>query len=208
MPHAIQQHGVVTTFTGTYGRMYGDCFSRNTFYEQDFLEHIRSLGLTGTYLDIGSNIGNHALYFARLCNADRVYAFEPLTHYAQRVADNIAINAMDHSITLMRFGLADVTASRTIAINGGQHDIQTRRLDDLNAEVAGRVSLMKIDVEGMEEQVLHGGLERIARDRPIIYAEANSDDHLARIGSLLAGCGYVASGRHWNASPTYEFVPR
>ena len=207
MNHVINQRGVATTFVGNYGRMYSDCFSRNFFYEQDFLDHVRSLDRTGTYLDIGSNVGNHALYFARLCRADRVYAFEPLPHYAQRIIANVTANAMAHAVTLMRFGLADVSGTRVITINGGRHEIETRRLDDLDAEIAGPIAVMKIDVEGMEEDVLRGGLARIARDRPTIFAEANSADHLRRLTALLASCDYVSSGRHWNASPTYEFRP-
>lgn len=208
MPYLITQHGVATTFVGNYGRMYSDCYSRNVFYEQAFLEHIRSLCLAGTYLDVGANVGNHSLYFARLCRANRVYAFEPLAHYAQRVVDNVAANAMDRTVTLVRLGLGNVSETRAITINGGHYDIEVRRLDDLEAEIAGPVAVMKIDVEGMEEDVIRGGAARITRDRPVIYAEANSDDHLRRLSGLLADYGYLASGRRWNASPTYEFQPR
>lgn len=208
MSYVITQHGVATAFVGNYGRMYGDCYSRNVFYEQDFLEHIRSLGRAGTYLDVGANVGNHSLFFARLCRASRVYAFEPLAHYARRVVDNVAANAMDQAITLMRFGLGAVSETRAIMINGGRHDIEVRRLDDLDAEIADPVSVIKIDVEGMEEDVIRGGVARITRDRPMIFAEANSSDHLRRLSGLLADCGYMASGRRWNASPTYEFQPR
>jgi FkbM family methyltransferase len=207
MGHVITQHGVATTFVGNYGRMYATCFSRNQFYEQEFLDHIRSLECAGTYLDVGANVGNHTLFFAKLCRAERIYAFEPLPHYARRVADNIASNATNGAATLMRFALADATGTRTITFNGDRYDIETRRLDDLYAEVLGRVSVLKIDVEGMEEEVLRGGAQRIARDRPTVFAEANTADHLVRLTNLLAACGYRASGRCWNASPTYEFVP-
>ena len=208
MPFVVSQHGVATTFAGNYGRMYGDCFARNTFYEQAFLDHIRSLDRGGTYLDVGANVGNHALFFARLCRAERVYAFEPLPQYAQRIIDNVAANAMAQKVTLMRFGLSDTAGTRTITINGGRHDIETRRLDDLDAEILDPVSVMKIDVEGMEENVIRGGLLRLGRDRPLIFAEANTPQQLDRMSALLEGCGYVATGRCWNASPTYEFRPR
>ncbi len=207
MDHVITQHGVATRFVGSYGKMYGDCFDRNAFYEQAFLDDIRALDRRGTYLDVGSNVGNHALFFARLCGAERVYAFEPLPRYAARIEQNVAANAMEGVVRVMPFGLADVTGHREIELNGGRHPIETRRLDDLG-DLAGVVSVMKIDVEGMEEEVLRGGLARIGRDRPVIFAEANDDAQHAAVAAVLGASGYAASGRCWNASPTYEFVAR
>lgn len=208
MTHVITQHGISTTFVGNYGRMYGDCFARNVFYEQTFLDYVRSLGRAGTYLDIGTNVGNHALFFAQLCRAERVYAFEPLPHYAKRIADNIAANPASRPITLMRFGLGDLAQTRSIVFNGIAYDIDVRRLDDLAVDIAGEVSVVKIDVEGMEENVIRGGMARIARDRPLVFAEANTPGHFEGLSALFSQMGYRATGRRWNASPTYEFEPR
>ncbi len=204
MTFVITQHGVETRFVGVYGKLYGDCFARNQFYEQGFLDHIRGLGRTGTYLDVGANVGNHTLFFARLCRAERIYAFEPLPKYAERIAANLAANEVGPPVEVMRFGLADVSGRRTIDINGRTHEIETRRLDDL--ELAGTITVIKLDVEGMEALVLRGGLERIRRDRPAIYAEAHRLEDLERITATLAPCGYALTGARWNATPTYELT--
>jgi len=40
--------------------------ARNEFYEIDLLEHVLLAGPRGgVYLDVGANIGNHAVYFGR-----------------------------------------------------------------------------------------------------------------------------------------------
>jgi len=59
-------------------------------------------------------------------------------------------------------------------------------LDALLGAEARRVDLLKIDVEGAELDVVHGGRELIERDRPLILAERPNDE-LVRI---LADVGY------------------
>src|SRR5918995_5379640 len=51
--------------------------ANDTFFEIDLLEHIQMAGPHGgIYLDVGANIGNHAVYFGKFC-ADHVVALEP-----------------------------------------------------------------------------------------------------------------------------------
>src|SRR5262249_13089941 len=51
--------------------------AHRAFFELDVLEHVLLAGPRGgVYLDVGANIGNHAVYFGRYC-ADRVVAIEP-----------------------------------------------------------------------------------------------------------------------------------
>ena len=47
------------------------------FYEYQALDKIKKLNLTGTYIDVGANMGNHSLFFAAECCA-QIVAFEPL----------------------------------------------------------------------------------------------------------------------------------
>jgi hypothetical protein len=78
-----------------------------------------------------------------------------------------------------------------------------RRLDDV---VRGQVAVLKLDVEGMEADVLEGASRILDWHRPIIYAEAWNTTHIARIEKVLRDFGYEASGRVFNATPTYEFI--
>ena len=52
------------------------------------------------------------------------------------------------------------------------------------------MSLIKIDVEGAEAQVLEGAQELIERDKPHLLLEANSADHLDLLVSWLGPRGY------------------
>jgi hypothetical protein len=53
------------------------------------------------------------------------------------------------------------------------------------------VSLIKIDVEGFEEQVLLGAQETIARSTPIIYLEADRVEKLAGLDDIPKAVGYA-----------------
>ncbi len=53
---------------------------------------------------------------------------------------------------------------------------------------------MKIDVEGHEEAVLHGGLETLMREKPnlmIEIEERHAPGSLDRVSTLLQGLGYL-----------------
>ena len=47
-----------------------------SFYELKLLEKARQYNLSGVYIDIGANIGNHAIFFNKFCPASKVYCFE------------------------------------------------------------------------------------------------------------------------------------
>jgi len=77
--------------------------------------------------------------------------------------------------------VASVTASW---INADKITVPVRSLDSLVAEhgIEGRLSLIKIDVEGYESQVLAGATDTLARFRPLLYVEFN-DEILRDAGS-------------------------
>jgi hypothetical protein len=70
----------------------------------------------------------------------------------------------------------------------------------------GGVAVLKLDVEGMEADVLRGASRILDWHRLIIYAEAWNITPIARIENVLRHFGYEATGRAFNATPTYEFI--
>lgn len=203
--HTVTYAGQTALFTGDYAGSYA-CITRGQFYEQPLLDYIRSLGLRGTYLDIGTNIGNHALFFALFCASDRVIGFEPVPHWRARALANLSANGCEDKVEVLPFGLLD--CDETIEFNpyGTAYQLDCRTLDDLFPALTG-VAFVKMDIEGSEPRALRGGRRFFQRNRPLILAECLGDTaELAAAAELIGyrmGRGLSVAG----ASPMYELVP-
>lgn len=157
------------------------------FYEQPFLDYIRTLELRGTYVDVGGFIGTHALYFAMLCPSDHVVTFEPRPDPRSELERNVAANHQQSKITVSSLLLAD-------------------RRHPMDDAIDRPVALIRIDAEDMELEVLRGATRILRDDRPAIFARSRTRDSRQKIADFLADFGYVRTGRVFNTAPTYEYV--
>ena len=156
-------------------------------FEKDLLDHFTEFlaPLQNEYpkwdvLDIGANIGNHAIYFAKLFG--RVLAFEPNPSTFKLLEFNSAYAA---NIEIYNYGLGETATTVDLHEDpenfGGSSTIYHRdKASSVKIDVKNLVqldlpldnlSLMKIDVEGMEIEVLKGGLATVERHMPIILLE-------------------------------------
>jgi FkbM family methyltransferase len=146
-----------------------------------FLTPIAEDLVNGIALDIGANIGNHSLYFSRHFKA--IHSFEP----HPRIFDLLQFNArIVQNIVPRNFGLGDFNGSLELnenwenmgsssikhdsGINASKVSIEIKRLDDLALDT-GTISLMKIDVEGFESNVIRGAWKTIKEHQPLILME-------------------------------------
>jgi FkbM family methyltransferase len=174
--------------------------------------------------EIGANIGAHTVLFSRLTGAEgRVYAFEPQRLVFQMLCANLALNGLSN-VDARRQGLGTVGQALRVSpprpgsvanFGGvalaaeGHEPVEVVTLDSLDL---ARVDFIKIDVEGMEEAVIEGGLDTIRRLRPRLYVE--NDSAAAPKGGpaerpaaslslirLIRGLGYRL---WWHAPPLYQ----
>lgn len=152
-------------------------------------------------LDIGANVGTHAIAFARFPFARvTVHAFEAQRVVFQMLAGTIALNALDNVYCHQNavssksgevieiaaidydapgdFGSLELEPARHSdfvgqRIAGTLERISTVSIDDLALQ---NVRLMKIDTEGMEHKVLAGAVRTIERSRPILFFEYTKTD--------------------------------
>lgn len=150
----------------------------------------------GVIADVGANIGNHALAFARHFN--RVISFEPNPEVWPLIERNIAINPWA-KIELRKVGLGDAVADLPIFVNDN-HGLSTfldGELDNahgLSARIAVgdeelrgvAVDAIKIDVQGFEPNVLRGLRETIIANRPLIWVEISETTLRTPTASALA----------------------
>ena len=153
----------------------GDKWERHSF---DLLaEHI----VPGSVVvEVGAHIGTHTVRIGELAGPwGRVYAFEPQRKIYRELHHNLALNGLTN-VVAMRMAIGS-GATRVIEMNpttpgneggtgvgAGGDTAELRSLDSFHFE---RVSLLKIDVETYENEVLDGAVDTIRRNRPVILIE-------------------------------------
>lgn len=141
-------------------------------------------------LDIGANIGNHALVMSK--HAKAVFAFEPQPKVYSVLNRNISDNQITN-IHALNFGLSNIsgTAKMTVLDSGNTGatsflnsetsapslEAELRQGDqELKESGVHHVDFIKIDVEGLEASVIDGLRGTISSTMPIIMLEWNSDE--------------------------------
>ena len=202
--HTVPFHHVTPdglNFQLVPGEIVDQYIATEGIYERRFLRFFRGVLPRGcVMIDIGANIGNHALYLHDLCSA--VHCYEPNPAAARRLRQNIELNNATN-IHVHEVGLGDRNATLAFASNvagnlgnsgyliGQEHQAGTfetielpiRRADEAIRELAlDRIDFIKIDIEGLEPQIFSGLEQTIARYRPLISFEFHA--HLTPISAF------------------------
>jgi FkbM family methyltransferase len=189
--------------------------STKGFYEPDVLERAAERHVPGTtILDVGANLGNHTVFFAKVIGA-KVHAFEPHRKAFELLQSNIARNGIVGLVRAADFAIGRAAGRGALEIvaagNLGQTrvrradsgEVEIRSIDDLRFDAP--IGLIKIDVEGGECDVLDGAEATIRRERPDLFIEAEDDAAFRRVLARVLPLGYVLGGRYaW--TPTYLFT--
>ena len=147
-------------------------------------EYLSAAG-RGIVVDVGANLGWHALHAARHPNVETVVAFEPDPFNAWLLERALAENRIGNVIAESRaVGAAAGIASlyRYKSANGGRHSLATDHghgsrqvpvtdLDGAMTELGlaeKPISLIKIDVEGYEPAVIAGAARTLTRTDAVI----------------------------------------
>jgi FkbM family methyltransferase len=185
-------------FIGKALELYGE------YSEQEVELFAKLLAAGQTVVEVGANIGAHTIPLARLVGpAGLVLAFEPQSVIFQILCANVVLNET-FNVRTINAGSGSTQGNlkipyidyRNSGFNFGGvsmvdvaqgYDVPITPLDAL--ELAS-LQLLKIDVEGMEIEVLLGAKSQIARHRPFLYVE-NDRPHLsAALITLIEEMGY------------------
>ncbi len=186
------------------------------FYEVELLEMLRpALAPGDLVVDVGANIGNHTVFFAGVCGC-RVIAIEPNQTALEGLRRNVEANGLEDRVSILPYavgaaisagrlheGSADNIGLTTVEVDD-DGDLEIRPLDDL-VEEASQLRLIKIDVEGMEMDVLKGAKSVLQASRPILALEAATVDQFSDLETVLKPLNYTPVSA-LNYTPTHVFV--
>lgn len=165
-------------------------------------------------LDVGAYIGTHALSFARLVQPDGfVFCFEPQRIAFEFLSANIILNNQTN-IFPMHAAVSDVPGEIMVPVinpasqsNTAAFKISGHTMGDAVRQVTidslglGRCNLIKIDVEGMEQNVIKGAQNTIRQFRPVLFLENNGFGNSPELINQIFSLDYKA---WWFFSPPVE----
>ncbi len=171
-----------------------------------------------TFVDVGANIGLYAVVAANAVGPGGVvYAFEPCSRTFARLRENIVRNRLAN-VRAEQAALSDSDGTLKMLISTDGFDawnsagaptrggsiqeeiVRSEKWDSfvVREKLAGRIALIKVDIEGWESQFLAGGAGSLAApDAPVILMEWNDEaartagSSVAQVRSQLQNLGYV-----------------
>ena len=158
----------------------------------------------GVFIDIGANIGKYTIIVGnRLRNTGKVIAIEPESYNFDVLRRNVKLNGLEN-VFLENVACFSENKEVDLYLNPsrrGQHSmvvkkadkvkVRARKLDDILSNLNfGDVRLIKIDVEGVEANVLEGGRGILKDYHPKIIFEAWDGHYLEKVKTVLNPFGY------------------
>jgi FkbM family methyltransferase len=176
---------------------------------------VAMLGPGGSFWDVGAHIGFMTLIGSRLVgHAGVVHAFEPMPANRERLERNIANNSAGN-VQIHALALSDENGRLTLHAHESTPmwtlvasraategvEVEVRTVDSLAADL-GIPALVKVDVEGAELDVLHGGVETLRRGLTTVIVEFNDTDCVAAARELLPWMAFKQlASNHWLLTP-------
>ncbi|WP_299933158.1 FkbM family methyltransferase [uncultured Pelagimonas sp.] len=190
---------------------------KGAFFEaEDLAKVAEHLPKAPRVLDVGANVGNHAIYFATQCDAASVIVVEPNPLALAPLVANIVLNNLTDVIRMDALGVGlgaeseaglfmkrhDRNLGGTKMLRGRDGDLEVHAGDMLFEEE--QFDLIKIDVEGMEMEVLTGLEATVERCKPLLFIEVD-DANAEAFQSWCSKRGYqsVFEVRHYGANMNF-----
>jgi len=187
-------------FLGRSLREYGEWAKK----ELDFIGMLIEPG--AIVIDAGAYIGTHSMAFSDFVGSEgEVYSFEPHPTYFKLLRknreDNQLLNVHLHnqglSVRPGKLWVHDVNVQETnsfgsVKLEAGSSNNKKLAVDitTIDSLELKSCSFIKVDVEGMEKEVLAGGQKTIQQFKPFVYAECNSADDAWPVAQLMREFGY------------------
>lgn len=203
-----------------------------TFWDKEpvTIEWLDGLGPDDVLFDVGANIGLYSMY-AAVKTGCKVYAFEPESQNFGLLCYHIYVNNLVGRIVPYCLGISDARSKvmgdlnlTTWGLGGSCHQVNTMLnfsatkvihspfkqgcvaldLGTIASSLDVQPTAIKVDVDGIEPEVVDGALYMIPPPRTwIIETNWNREDHKKMV-SAMEGRGYKWSKRQANKAKRKE----
>ena len=165
-----------------------------------------------TVVDVGAQYGDYAILCAGYYKVKKVYCFEPLKLNFKEIEKNIKLNKLKN-ISAYNVALGSENKMIKITYNGDMAGIGGGRTQKTYLKTLDsyrlKPTILKIDVEGFEMDVLRGAIKTISKSHPKIIIETHTSKLRKEVLSFLGSIGYKV--KHYGRSVTpkageFDFV--
>jgi FkbM family methyltransferase len=145
--------------------------------------------------DVGSQFGDFALLCALHYKCLKVLCFEPYSKNLDIIKKNVSLNSCEN-ITINECAVGNREKNSKIYISGnmgtksGSGEGEDVRVVKLDSFIQENVTLLKIDTEGFELDVLKGAVEILKALKPRIILETHSIELKRKCLAFLSKYGY------------------
>jgi FkbM family methyltransferase len=172
------------------------------------------------FLDIGAHWGLYALLAHRTGWFERIVALEPdPTNFAQLQA-NLFLNSAEAAIEPLQLAASDAErtfqlarrldinrgATKLVEAEGNGHATCRAVRADTLLDIAGKLLVVKIDVEGHEVAALAGLEGLLARNRCVIMAEIDDSADAGRSKAIISKLAAIGIGQVGSIEADHFFV--
>ncbi len=194
--HGPMLYNVNDVYLGRSLDLYGE-------YAEDEVRFLSaSLGPGSLAVDVGAHIGCHTVFMAKQVGpGGAVFAFEAQRVIFQNLCANLALNGLTN---VRVFNAAAGSEEGTITVPDidyeaegnfggvslGGDDGEQVPLTTIDGLGLPACHLIKVDVEGMEAEVIRGATETIKTHWPALYVENDRQEKSADLIELLLGLDY------------------
>ena len=165
--------------------------------EPETLSWLDSFKKADCFIDVGANIGVYTLYAAHKYHKMLIYAFEPMKKNYDRLWDNIVLNGFKNIIPFQwavgaRVGFSKFCSDGEVGTSGGQlgsgEKIQVVSVDTIISATSLRNVNLKIDIDGLELDVINGALNSLTYIKSILIEVSKKTKK--DVGNILIDAGF------------------
>lgn len=207
--HGLLGYNRHDLYVGRSLELYGE-------YSEAEIDLFRQLVKPGqTIVEAGANIGAHTLALAKMTGpGGSIFAFEPQRILFQLLCGNLAMNGILNVIcnnqaltthpgvlTVPQLDYRQPNNFGGVDLDQGRPSGETVTAVPLDSLSLSACHLLKVDVEGMELDVLQGAQNTLVRNRPLLYIENDRADKSPALIRHLFSLDY---NLYWHLPPLFN----